>query len=276
MVHYNMMSDQTDNLISLIKPYGLSAEESRIYIFLLRNGFSTALHMSRTLKIGRTKVYRLLDVLQKKQLLETKVDERGMKFGSAHPNKFNQLISIQEQTVASLKQTLPDLISQLNHILPQAGSSSKVLYYEGVEGLKQVSYNITRAQGLLRVFEMEHLSDFVSKDYAEMIRLKLVEKGIFTRDLTNKKSFSDYTNVTEMIGKFSEFRHVPPEKLKINFEVLIYNDVYTTYTYKNDVVFCVEIYNEHLAEMQKQIFDFIWNQARRMKFISNKGAAKLA
>lgn len=268
------MSEQTDNILNLINPY-LSKEESKVYLFLLSHGFSTALNISRELKIGRTKIYRLLDILQNKQLIELKVDDRGMKFGATHPSKFQQLVAEQEQHVLALKNSLPDLISKLTSINPKSDPDSKVLYYEGIEGLKQVSYNAINAKGLLRVFEMEHLSDFLPKEFAEEVREKLVENKVTTHDLTNKTSFPNFTEVTEMVEKFSEFRHIDPEKLKINFEVLIYNNVYATYTYKEGKIFCVEIYNEQLAEMQKQIFDSIWNQAQTMQFTSPKGAAKI-
>lgn len=268
------MSEQTDNILNLIKLY-LSEEEGRIYLFLLSCGFASALNLSRDLKIGRTKVYRLLDLLQKKRLVEMSVDDRGMKFGATHPSMFQQLITEQEQQISTLKSSLPNLISHLTAINPKSDPDSKVLYYEGIEGLKQISYNITKAKGLLRVFEMEHLSDFLPKEFAEMVREKLVENKITTHDLTNKTSFPDYTNVTEMVKKFSEFRYVNPEKLKIEFEVLIYNNVYATYSYKEGKIFCVEIYNEQLASMQKQIFNFIWDQAKPMNFVSPKGAARI-
>ena len=159
--------------------------------------------------------------------------------------------------------------------MPASTEKSKVLYYEGLDGLEQVSYNIVHADGILRVFEMEHLDSFLSFEFSESIRHKLVENNIFTRDLTNKKQFPGFTDVSDLVAQYSEFRYISADKLKINFEVLIYNDVYATYTYKDKKIFCVEIYNEQLAAMQKQIFDFIWAQAKPMKFTDKRGAARL-
>ena len=269
------MSKKTDNLSNLVIPYGLSEEESRIYLYLLKQGFCTALSVSRQLKMGRTKVYRLLDRLRGKQLVEFQVNERGMRFGASHPSKFGQLISQKEEQVKTLKKTLPDLMSHLSSLMGGSAGESKVLYYKGREGLKQVSYNITKADGLLRVFEVEHMSDFTPHDFAEHIRLKLVENKIKTKDLTNKKSFEGYTEVSELVENYSEFRYIDPKKLRINFEVLIYNDVYATYSYKENEIFCVEIYNKQLAEMQKQIFDFIWNQAQPMQLTDKRGASQV-
>ena len=267
------MSDQTDNLSKLIEPFGLTEEESRVYLYLLKHGFATALSLSRALKIGRTKIYRIIDLLKRLKLVVQKVDERGAKFSATHPSKFQQIVTEREQSIQALKKSVPDLISHLSSIMPETTEKSKVLYYEGIEGLEQVSYNIVHADGLLRVFEMEHLDSFLAFDFSESVRRKLIENKVFTRDLTNKKELPGYTDVTELIEKYSEFRYINPDKLKINFEVLIYNDIYATYTYKDKKIFCVEIYNEQLAQMQKQIFDFIWEQAVPLIYKDKRGAA---
>lgn len=273
------MSDQADNYLNLVKPYGLSEEEGSIYLHLLEHGFATALTLSRQLHLARTKVYRLLDKLIAKQLVEQKLDGRGLQFGATSPQKFHQIVEEKQQQLKALKNSLPKLVTQLQQLIPQNTLESKVLYYEGVEGLKQVSYNITHAKDVVRVFEMEHLSDFVPVEFAERVRRELVEKQIHVRDLTNKSSFPGYTDVTDLIEKLAESRYISPEKLKINFEVLIYNDIYATYTYgpnaSDDEIFCVEIHNAQLAAMQKQIFDFIWEQAQPMKFLDKRGAATI-
>ena len=159
------MSDQTDNLLSLIKPYGLSDEEGRIYLFLLKHGSSTALNISKKLKIGRTKVYRLIDKLQEKQLLAIQVKERGMSFVANHPAKFEQLITEKQTQLKALQSSLPNLISHLQSITSNQSEESKVLVYRGVEGLKQVSWNALQAKKHLRVYEMEHISDFLPDDF---------------------------------------------------------------------------------------------------------------
>lgn len=270
------MSDQTDNLLNLVKPYGLSDDEGRVYLRLLTSGFSSALSLSRVLHMGRTKVYRLLDKLSDRQLVETRVDERGMQFGATHPQKFEQLVTAKAQEVATLQQSLPQLLSQLQGLVPKSAQHSKVLYYEGVEGLKQVSFNITRAKDMVRVYEMEHLSEFLPVEFAEDVRRELVKNHILAQDLTNQRSWPGYTDVAELVAHYAQSRYIDPAKLQINFEILIYNDVYATYTYHDDVIFCVEIYNDQLAAMQKQIFDFIWNQAAPMQFTDGRGAAVLA
>lgn len=270
-----MMSDQSDNLTNILMRYGLTSQEADIYIHLSQNPSLTALQISRALHLSRTKVYRLLDKLAITGLVRQQIDSRGLKFSAASPEALFPLVSSKEAEVSSLRQNLPQLVSQVSALQASVSSSSRVMVYHGVSGLTQVNYNLTHADGLIRVYEVEHLSDFIPQETAEDIRRKLVQSQITTHDLTNKTSFPDFTQVTEMIENFSQFRHIDPKMLKISFEALIYNNVYATYSYTGNEIFCIEIHNPELAAMQKQIFDFIWEQAKPLKFTSPHGAARL-
>ena len=94
------MSEQTDNLIFLLKPYGLTSEESSIYLYLLENSTSSALTISRHVCISRTKVYRILDKLIEKQLVVQQYNQNGFKFRANHPSKLKQLIIQKEIEIA--------------------------------------------------------------------------------------------------------------------------------------------------------------------------------
>jgi sugar-specific transcriptional regulator TrmB len=269
------MSEQADTIFPLTQTYGLSDDESKVYLYLLKHGYSSALVLSRRLSIARTKIYRIIDKLTLKKLVEQKLDDRGMRFGAAHPSVFNDMVANQEAIARTMQKQLPELLQKLQVLSQSHQGDSKVLYYEGIEGLKQVSYNITKAIDTVRVFEVAHLSQFLPVTFAESIREKLVERKITTLDLTNHPKLSGFTNVSEMIKHYSEYRYIDPKKLSIEFEVLIYNDVYATYSYTSETMFAVEIYNRELAAMQKQLFDFVWNQAQPMHNIDDRGSVAI-
>lgn len=269
------MSEQTDRLISTLSPFGLSEEEAAIYLLLLDKGDSSALKISREIHIARTKVYRLLDKLISKQLVIQKLDDAGFKFQAANPESIRQLVLQKEVEVKSLRQELPFVLSQLHSISPKGKEKSKVLYYTGKEGLAQVTYNSLRTKGILRTIEVSSGMDyFLDEEYSEKLRGMFLENKIHTRQLSNIKEFKNWTKLTEFV-KYCELRYIPPQQLKPTFETLIYNNVYVLYQCVGEEIFCVEIYNEHLATMQKQIHDFLWEHAQKMKYTSPYGAAKL-
>ncbi|MBU1084846.1 MAG: helix-turn-helix domain-containing protein [Candidatus Beckwithbacteria bacterium] len=270
------MSEQTDNLLSLLQPYGLEIDEARVYLELLESGVGSALALSRKLKIARTRVYRMLDKLEKLSLVVVRLHERGNRYEASNVKKLGLLINEKEREVESLRSSLPVIEEQLGKIVRESKRESKVLYYKGVEGVKQVSFNSLKAKGELLTMEIKDLGAFFSHKEAEELRLKFIDRKIQIKTLTNVKKLLPWTQVgREMVEKYWEIRHVPESQMKIKFEILIYNDVYVMYRYDGKEVFCVEIYNQELADMQRQVFGYMWKKARRFKVLNSQGEARL-
>ncbi len=268
------MSDQTDSLTSLLTPFGLSIEEAKIYLFLAQNGTLSALSVSRAVHMARTKVYRILDKLVEKQLVHISLDDMGKKYGANSYKELELLLKEKEAEVEKLKQTLPFTMEKLAQVWATGQVKSKVLYHTGIDGLKQITWNSTRAHDILRIYEVEQdMTAFLTPAFSEKIRQELVDNRIFTRQLTNKKHILPYTKISQIVKNFWEVRFVESKQLGMQFECLLYNDVFVLYNFSGKDQFCVEIYNEKLASMQKQIFDFIWNKASKMKIINEQGEA---
>ncbi len=270
------MSKKTDNLINLLTPYGLDEDEVRVYLDILEQGVSSPLELHRRLGVSRTKVYRLLDSLEKKKLIVMRLHDRGQRYEASHPQKLQLMIDEKESKVERLKKNLPKLTQELEQVLTLTRSDSKVLYYEGIEGLKQVTYNSLKAKGELLTMEVADMNSFFEYEYAEKMRQKFIEREITIRTLTNQKEISAWTEVgTKMVKKYWEIRHLPADQLEIEFEILLYNDVYAMYRYQGEKIFCVEIYSQELAKMQRQIFWYMWQQAQPFEVLNKFGQARL-
>lgn len=270
------MSEQTDNYVKLLTPFGLNELEAEIYLLLVRKGVLSALQISREIHAARTRVYRILDKLIEKKMVTVNLDDMGKKFEANSYQELEILLVQKEAEVARLKQSLPETFNQLAQLWGKAETSSKVLYYKGKDGLAQVTWNSLRASDLLRIYEVEQdMSAFLDEKFSEKVRQELVDRQITTHQLTNKKRIEPHTKVAELPRKFWQVRYLDPKKLGMQFECLIYNDVFALYNFKGEDQFCVEIYNDKLATMQKQIFDFVWKNSKPMRIIGEEGEAIL-
>ena len=270
------MSEQTDNLLSRLQLLGLSEEEARIYLLLVGKGSLSALQVSREIHLARTKVYRILDNLIAKKLVTVQLGDWGKKFSANSYRELELLVKEKEYEAQKLKAELPLLFQQMGELWGSGQARSKVKYYSNTDGLEQVTWNSLNAKEPLRIYEVEQdMSVFLDPGFSEKIREELVFNKITTLQLTNKKHIEPYTKIAELVKKFWEVCYLAPKELEIKFEVLIYNDVVAMYNFKGEDKFCVEIYNENLAQMQKQLFDFVWEKARKMKIIGEHGEAKV-
>jgi sugar-specific transcriptional regulator TrmB len=221
-------------------------------------------------------VYRILDSLLRLGLVISQLDSRGQRYEAAGTEQLEALVAQKEFETEALKKNLKVLEEQLSILPSVSQKGSKVLYYHGVEGLKQVTWNSLKAKGGLLTMEVSDMNAFLDKAYAEDMRLRFIDNKVKIRTLTNATKIPPWTAVAyEMVEKYWTIRHIPEKHMKINFEILIYNDVYALYRYQDDDIFCVEIYNKELAEMQRQVFEFMWRDAKRFKVLNNRGEAVL-
>lgn len=223
--------------------------------------------------MARTKVYRLLDKLGAKGLVTQNLDAHGLKFKATPYTQLELLLLEKEQETQKLRSTLPLVYKQIGALMGKATGESKVYYHHGVEGLKHVTWNSLAASGTLRIYEKyDSMNAFLDRDFSEIIRRELVSRNITTHQLTGLTHIEPYTDVAELIPLW-EVRYVNPELLTMQFEVLIYNDIYCMYQYGSGEEFCVEIHNAELANMQRQLFDYVWQTAKPMKKIGVHGEA---
>lgn len=269
------MSEKIDTTISLLTQFGVTEIEAKIYMDILTGRGDTALSISRQTNLARTKVYRLLDNLISKKLVVTRAGDRGLRFVATPPDQLGFFISDQEYKLDILKQSLPTLQHSLSQLATEKHDVSQVLYFHGLEGIKQATYNSLKAKGDLLTYELSTMNAFLSKKEAESLRRRFVANQIKTRTLTNATQLEAWTDVTEMVTKYWDIRHLAPQDKPFQFEILIYNDVYCMYRYINKDIFCVEIHSAELANMQRQIFEYLWAGASPFKILDDHGTAKI-
>lgn len=141
---------------------------------------------------------------------------------------------------------------------------NKITTYSGIEGLMKVTENSLNAKEELLIIETSYasLNDMFNPKMAEDIRQKFLERKIKIRQLTNQAYHEPYTKIECFHEEVMNIRYINPTKLDIKVETLIYNNVVAIYEPKKDG-FCIEIESPELAGQQRQLFEFIWQQADR-------------
>lgn len=266
------MSDQTDSLLFALERLGLNSDEATIYLYLLEKSVATALDISRNLHLGRTKVYRLLDKLIEKKLVVQKLDSAGLKFISQDPSLFNTILANKESELLSLKNSLPKTILNLNQIIGTKIPGSQVLYYHGQRGLSQVNWNLLKARGEIISYEITTADIYLPQKEAEQLRQGLVDNKIQTRTITNKKLINAFTEITELVEKWWQIKYLSINEINITSDVFIYNDIFAVCNYADyRDVFCFEVQNQLLSQMQKEIFENLWKQAKSLTIVNRRG-----
>jgi len=263
------------NINNILKILDLQPNEIKIFRSIL-NGQNTPLGISRSTTLSRSKVYKILETLEQKSLVNKQAKPYGTKYFPPSEENITQIIQNLETNKNKQIESLLSLQSHIANIDYEKGNKPIILNYKGIEGFKRVNWNSTKAIDSLRIYEFDTLTS-LSDDYnfAEEVRLEFSKKKNFKiKQLTNLKEFPDYTNIPAIVT-ITEARYIPKEILNISTEVMIYNNIVTSYEQHPKTAFIVEIQNKNYASMQKQLFDISWKIAKPLTNISKFGAAKI-
>lgn len=251
-------------LINQLEQFGLDAIEVGIYLNLLAGGAQTPLDLSRETNINRSKIYRYLDRLKAKRLVDEADGGRGLTLKAASPDALQLLILEKEQQLRNQKEMLPDLVKELS-ALPTSGGKGgfEVKHYHGTQGLKQMLWNHLSAKKEILVFGYENRNNIAGKAFAETIRQEQVDRKITKIEIENVTDQGNYwyTNVQHW-GKYYRSRYMPPRILTIRQYLVIYNDTISILNWADGNKVGVEITNASFAEMYRQIFHHYWDVAK--------------
>ncbi len=260
------MAKKADEISNYIEGYGVSKAAANVYLSLFESGPVGIMELCRNLDLGRNVVYRLLDELEQKTLVSTIKKSFGSIYSARGTEAFEAIIATKEAEVATLKSTLPEIAHQLQQV--SSNNTQSIIHYGGVDGLKQVNWNLTKASGEYRVFEQMHLHEYLDKSFSKNMRRRYVEKGLVSYDLTNRSRVNNYFDDvdSDYWQTKAHYRHIEKQVLTIEHEMFIYDDTVTLLDYDKNKPEAIEIRNKRLALMQKQFFDALWAQAKEFVF----------
>jgi sugar-specific transcriptional regulator TrmB len=246
------------HLQSYLKKAGIEPAATKVYLELNKDGPSSALQLAKGTGMSRTQVYRYLDALQLSGLVSAEQLSYGTLFRALPLENLEGLIIDRETQATELRTRLSDMATLLQHLAGSNGPKATIQHYYGTAGLKQVNWNLTKAEHEFRVFEVAHISQHLNPTFARRHRERVIEKGLRSYDLTNAEQVKA-AELEPFNPRQAEIRHIDPEILRINFEVYIYNQVVALLDYSAENTMAIEIHHPSLHAMMRQLFDAMWN-----------------
>jgi len=258
-----MLTD-TATVKSYFARLGLEPEIAELYLALQAYGPQSISELARNSGIERIRIYRLLDALKASSLVEFEANYKRSIFRAAPIENLHVLITKKEQELESLQ----DDFDAVAHAIGRYGkglTTTRMQYYQGMDGLKQMFWNQTRAQSENLSILYENMQNKTNLKYFERWAHTCNERGLKFRSIisdrfvqTQEEWYKAHDN--ERLKNW-ESRHVPDDVFLITHSVVLYDDVVTYFNWKDDQLFGLEIHNKEIATAQRQFFEMLWRQA---------------
>lgn len=247
-----------------LQVFGIEPEATLVFVELSKQGPSSALQISKNTGISRTQTYRRLEELQAAGLASAEQLSYGTLFRALPFENIEALITQREAENTTAKSSLTDMTELMQKIAGSSGPRATVQHFYGLAGLKQVNWNLTKANQEYRVFEAARLATHIDKAFSRRHQERCMQNGLTSYDLTNDtvvhgKDIEPYDPAKTFM------RHIDTEILTINFEVYIYNDVVALLDYSKEQQMAMEIHHPTLHAMMRQLFEAMWGIATPLK-----------
>lgn len=243
----------------ILRKIGLTGNEIKIYINLLKSGASSAYKISKNTGIYRVHVYDKLEQLMNKGLVTYVYKGAKKHFQATHPSKIKYILEekkknleFQEKQVDSI---MPELIAMTT--LPREDTFVEV--FKGVEGLKYMLKDVLKTgkeiliMGLdddkydkaLGIYMRQYFRDAAKKGINERV-ITVQKPGIFLFD----KSIAPTTTY-----RFLEEKQFNPTN------TFVYGDKLVIVTWGNPIT-AIMITNNEIAETYRNNFERLWKIAK--------------
>ncbi|MEI7603682.1 MAG: helix-turn-helix domain-containing protein [bacterium] len=251
-----------NTLENFLNQLNLSSEEVEIYKAIYKNKICTVLEIARFTGIKRTTVYRLLEELTNIGIIEEITDEFRKLYKVSPAESMEKLVIDQESKTQVLRNIFPEVSVLINSGITDP--ETKVIVYQGTSRVKQMVWHTLKAKGEVLGYTYRKLQELVGEDYEIKWKNEFMNKKLGLREIISDEYLESVKNekvAQEFDYELFQTRYIPSNILSIPHQMDIYNNVVSYYSWRNNDIFGVEIYNEKFTLMQKQLFEIVWGIA---------------
>jgi len=241
-----------NNLINILKDLGLSDHESAVYLASLSLGPSTVSKIAQNSGVKRTSVYPIIDSLKQKGLINIELQGWKKLYTAENPEKLKFIIN---NKLNKLEEKLPDFLAIYN----LKGGESFIKYYEGIEGIKTVyeSFlaNYKPHQDYLVISNTEEWQKHDPKYFEDFLKRRSRLK-INVRMLLQDEPRAHKLKTKEQELNY-KMKILPQKTDLITNMVIVPGKVLIQQL--TPPVFGIVIENKSIVQMNRQLFEIIWN-----------------
>jgi len=258
-----MLTD-TSAIRAYFAKLGFEPEIADLYLALHSRGPQSISELSRTSRVERTRIYRLIDRLMESNLVEVEVHSKRGIIKAAPIANLHILISQKEQELRGLQDEL-ELIEQVLARNSLSNPASRVQFYSGVEGRKQMMWNESKAKtevlGVVHEIEqpktnVAFFNRWVAACNANGVHYREIHGDAFRKSYKAWYAKHDNDHLLHY-----DSRYVDKSTFDVTHTMTIYDTVVAYYNWKDDEIFGIEIYNKDIADAQRRFFEMLWKQA---------------
>lgn len=246
-----------------LRKLGLSENEIKIYLTLLKIGSSTSYEISKKTGIYRVHVYDKLEQLMNRGLVTYVFKGATKHFQATHPNSLKQYIEDKKSELIQQELAIEAILPELEELRKTPKEDTIVEVFKGVEGLKYFLKDVITTKSEVLIIDIddakynEALPLFMPQ-YFKALRNQRIKERIITVKRKNIFLFD------KKIAPTTEYRFLEEKQFNPT-NTAIYEDKVVIVTWGTPVI-AIMIRNRHIADTHRKNFEYLWKIASLKNF----------
>lgn len=233
---------------------GLTGNETKIYLTLLKIGSATAGEITSRCGIHRRNVYDSIERLMEKGLVSSVIINNKKYFQAEEPERFISLIDEKKSLLEEQRNIVKEIIPSLKPIQNQ--SLHTVKFFKGKEGLKSVYEDILKTGksyiGYGPGEQVEVVLSSYLKHYVRKRLRKKLQARLILEDSARGKWFTK--------NKLLDVKYLP-DNYSSHAALRIYGNKVALILFSKDEPLAIVIENKSIADGYRKYFEILWNSA---------------
>jgi len=233
-----------------LKRAGLTGNESKVYLELLRRGSISGSVLAKKVGLDRTLTYQLLNSLVEKGMTNYIVKENKKYFSPASPENLLNKVREQEEFI---KKIIPELVS-LEKIKE---TEQEIQIYEGKAGLRALYQEVYRLKEIC-FFGATGRSYDVLKYELPRIAKELAERGLKGRGIADESIKNQpFTKLKNL-----KIKYLRNAKSYDTATTITSDDRVAIHCLAGEKPLIIIIKNKYIADTYKNYFEILWSVAK--------------
>jgi sugar-specific transcriptional regulator TrmB len=248
--------------LEALRSIGLTENEIKIYLDLLKSGSSTAYEIGKRTGIYRVHVYDKLEQLMNKGLATHIYRGAKKHFQATSPSKIKQYIEDKKKELELQEEAVDNLLPELEKIFNLPKEDTFVEVFKGKEGLKYFLKDIIKTEKEVLVTgiddqKYEEILPIFMKQYFRDLKNKNIKERVIT--IKKKKVFL----FSKKLAPTTEYKFLEAKQFNPT-NTFIYGNKVVIVTWGSPVT-AVMLKNNEIAETYRNTFEHLWKIAEVQK-----------
>ena len=238
-----------EKVYGVLESFGLTNNEVKTYLAILRAGCLTASEISSKTGIHRINVYDILNKLQEKGIISQIKTEKQKLYEAIHPKEFKRIL---DERARELNEIIPELTKQMNI----AKNPQEATLIKTKKGIKQILQESTNSKTNLMLFASAQYSfKKFFPEYHEVWPQRIFENKKQILTLQNPSQKGSVSNSAYNVRLY-------PENFSFPSTTLIWDDNVFTISWETGPT-GILIRNKDVAKSYKNFFEMIWKISKK-------------